>query len=851
MRKVTLKGLFAHKLRFALTALSVMLGIAFLSGTLVLTDTVRKTFDDLFASVNEGTDAYIRAKESVDSPFGEAQRARISADLLPEIEAVDGVAAADGNLQFYAQLVDQDGDAIGNPDFGAPTFGFNWSDIEELNPFRLEPGSKAPEADDEIVVNQSAAEEGDLKVGDSVQVLTQAAPKTYTLVGIAKFGDTGSAGGSTSTLFTTAEAQRINDADGQFDSISAVAEDGVSETELTRRIREALDDPTLQVMTGAEITKEQQDQIQEGLGFFTIALTVFAGIALFVGMFIILNTFSVTVAQRQRELALLRAIGASGRQVLTSVMAEAFLVGLFASIVGIVAGIGLSVALKGLLDAFGFEIPAGGVVIKPATIIISLVVGTLVTVISAIVPARRAATIPPIAAMRDVAIERTDRNGRRAVIGIAILALGIASMALGLFGDAENGIIYVGVGALIVFIAVFVLGPLFARQLSRVIGAPLPKLRGITGALARQNAMRNPKRTSATAAALMIGVALVGFITIFAASAKRTIDVQVDNALEADYVLTTGGFGFGTFSPDLATEVAALPDVEAVSALRFAQAEFDGSEEFVGGIDPVTVGQVFDLAPQEGDIADLGTDGLAISDTVAEDEGWTVGTDVSTKFPNGTEDLTVVAVYGTGANEGLADYLLSIETFTEQYPSQLDNQVFIKMKPSVDSAEAERSIERVLEAYPNVELQNPSEYKQAQVDQITSILNLIYALLFLAVFIAVIGIANTLALSIYERTREIGLLRAVGMSRSQVRSSIRWESVIIAIFGSILGLVIGLFFGWAVVESLKDEGITEFAPPGGQLLLVLIVAAILGVVAAILPARRAAKLDVLRAVTTE
>ena len=853
MTRVTIKGLLAHKLRFLLTALAVMLGVAFMSGTMVLTDTISRTFDNLFADVNRGTDAFVRSRQSLSGQFGNTQRGRVPASLVPEIETVDGVDDAQGNLQFYAQLVDKNDDPLGNPGQGAPTFGFNWVPNSRLNPYRLEPGGRAPTGPDEVVIDAGSAKDAGFKVGDRVKILTQGPPKEYQIVGIAKFGDADSAAGSTAALFDTATAQAITGAVDQFDSISVVAKPGVSQETLKNRIAAQLDSKAYQVLTGAQITKENQSDIKDAFSFFNIALVVFALIALFVGSFIIFNTFSIVVAQRIREMALLRALGASGRQVMASVLSEAVLVGLFASVIGLVAGIALSSALKALLGAFGFDIPAGGTVVSVRTVIVALVVGSVVTLASAIVPARKASGVPPIAAMRDVAIEDRPQSGRRVLIGFGITVLGVLALFAGLFGG--SGIQFVGLGAFIVFIGVFVLGPVIARPASGFIGWPIRRLRGITGALARDNAMRNPKRTSATAAALMIGVALVAFITIFAESTKRSIDAQVDRAFKADFVISTGagfGGGFGGFSPQLADDVAKLPEVGASSPLRFNQAEFDGSSKFFVAIQPQSATELFDLKVQAGKVTDLAQNAtLGVSRTVADDQGWKLGTRVPVKFPDGTTELTVRTIFGNGQKEGLADYALSIATFNAHYTDQLDQQVYVKLAPGVSPADARKGIDRVLTAYPNAKLQDRTQFKEAQAAQINQLLNLIYALLLLAVVIALIGIANTLALSIYERTRELGLLRAVGMSRRQLRSMVRWESVIISLLGTLLGLVIGLFFGWAVVQALKDQGITEFAPPGAQLVLVVIIGGFAGVLAAIGPARRAAKLDVLKAVSQE
>src|ERR687897_192304 len=418
MARLTIKGLLAHKLRFLLTALAVMLGVAFMSGTMVLTDTISRTFDNLFADVNRGTDAFVRSRESLTSSFGgDRQRGRIPASLLPEIESVDGAAKAEGNLQFYAQLVDK--------------------------------------KDDEIVIDAGSATEGDFKLGDQVNVLTQGPPKEYQIVGIAKFGDADSAAGSTAALFDTPTAQAITGAGDEFDSISVVAAPSVSQETLTKRITDKLDNNAYQVLTGEQITEENQSDIKDALSFFNIALVVFALIALFVGSFIIFNTFSIVVAQRVREMALLRAVGASGRQVMGSVLTEAVLVGLFASVIGLGAGILLSSALKGLLDAFGFDIPAGAAVVSAQTVIVALLVGVGVTILSAIVPARKASRVPPVAAMRDVATEDRPHSGRRVLIGAGVTLVGVLALFGGLFGDA--GIEFVGLGAFIVFIGVFVL----------------------------------------------------------------------------------------------------------------------------------------------------------------------------------------------------------------------------------------------------------------------------------------------------------------------------------------------------------------------------------------------------------
>lgn len=856
MFKLTVRGLLSHKLRFALTALAVTLGVAFLSGTMVLNDTIKRTFDNLFADVNKGTDAALRSKSKLETDFG-TQRQRIPASLVGRVGRVDGVAREDGKpvvagqLGFYAQMVDRQGEPIGTPGQGAPTFGFTWDSFRELSPWRLAAGH-APAKDDEVVVDKASADSAGFRVGGRVRVLSQASPGTYRISGIAKFGDVDSPAGATVVLFTPSRAQTITGATNQYDAIAVGGAPGVSQATLVARIKATIHDPAIQVITGAALTKENQDEIAKNLSFFNTAMLIFALVALFVCCFIIFNTFSIIVAQRIREMALLRAIGASGLQVRLSVLGESVVVGALASVAGLGAGILLSSGLKALLAGFGFEIPAGGTVVNARTVIVAIVVGTVVTFVSAFFPARRASRVPPIAAMRDVAIDRAAHSVVRVAIGCAVTGLGVVALLVGLFGGVKNGLSFVGLGALVVFLGVALLGPTIARPVSRVLGWPLERIKGTTGVLARENAARNPKRTSSTAAALMIGVALVGFITIFASSTKRSISAAVDRAFRADFVVAAKGGGFGGgFSPDLADQIRQLPQVEAASGLRFGAFQAEGKNKFLVAADPSSIDALFDVHTEVGDIHQLEPTGIAIATKVADAKGWKVGDTLHARFPNGARDLTITALYGTGQQQGLSDYFMSLDGFSVAYPEQLDNQIYARTKPGVTPVEGRRAIERVVKPYPNAKLEDRAQYKQSQEDRVNQLVNLIYALLFLAVFIAGIGIANTLALSIVERTRELGLLRAVGMSRAQLRSTIRWEAVIISLLGTLLGLGIGLFFGWAIVLALKGQGITEFAPPGLQLLVIVLLAALLAVAFAYFPARRASRLDVLTAISTE
>jgi putative ABC transport system permease protein len=842
--RIALKGLLARKLRLFTTSIAVLLGVAFMSGTLVLTDTMGRTFDRLFADATAGTDAAVRGKAVISSDFA-IDRDRVPASVVETVRRTPGVKAAEGFVAGYAQVVGKDGKAVGNPGMGAPTFGRNWPTVAALNPFRLAEGT-APASNEDVVLDRYTAKEAGAGVGDPLTVLTERGPVRVRVSGIATFGDADGTGGATNVMFTSAAAQRWVAAPGAFDQVGAVAEDGVSQEELRERLAARVPG-NAEVITGKALTEENQSTIRKSLRFFNTFLFTFAVVALLVGSFIIYNTFSIIVAQRGREMALMRAVGASRRQVLGAVLVEAVAVGVLASVLGMLAGVAVAAGLKALLAGFGIDIPAGGIVFSAKTAILSLVTGVGVSVVSALFPARRASKVPPIAAMRDLAVESTGIRRRTIVAGL-FTAAGVAVLMVGLFGDAGAGA--VGLGAVLVFFGVAGLGPVFARPVAGLIGAPLPRLRGMAGTLARENSMRNPKRTASTAAALMIGVGLVAFITIFAASAKQSIDESIDRAFTGDFVVDSGSFGFGGLSPTLAADLARLPEVEAVTGYRIGQAEVEGATKFLAAVDPRTVERIVDLDVRQGSLDDLDATSVAVEAETARTKGLAIGDPVRMTFARtGDRTMTVRAIFERADIGG--QYLLPISAYEANFATQFDARVFVAKSDDVSAADARAAVERVTGPYPNAKLQDQTQFKEAQAAQINQLLALIYVLLFLAVFIALLGIANTLALSIFERTRELGLLRAVGMTRAQLRTTVRWESVIIALFGTFLGLVIGLFFGWALVRSLQNEGFTSFVVPPGQLLTVVVVAALAGIVAAIGPGRRAAGLDVLRAIASD
>ena len=846
MLKATLKSLLAHKLRMALTALAVVLGVGFIAGTYVLTDTMDATFEDLFSGVSQGVDVYVRAESSFESEMG-GSREPIDQELLETVRAIPGVAAAEGAVSGYAQLVDKQGDAI-SPN-GAPTLGASWSD-PPLNSLTMRIG-EPPTSSDSVVIDAATSEEHGFRVGDSVQLLFVGAPREFTVSGIAGFGDANNLAGATLAIFELETAQEVFDRVGEFDSIDVAAAEDISGAELRDRIASELPSG-LEAVTGQSVADEQTKSVQRSLGFFNTALLVFAGIALFVGAFIIFNTFSITVAQRTREFALLRALGASGGQVMASVVIEAFVLGAIASAIGLAVGVLVAMGLESLLAGFGIDLPSSGLVLLPRTVFVSMALGVLVTVASSVVPARKAAKVSPMAALRESAPQTARWSRKRTVVGVLLTTLGAALLLLGLFGDADNPASLVGLGALIVFLGVAILTPLFAGPLALALGSPVARI-DVPGKLAQQNAARNPKRTAATAAALMIGLALVGFVSIFGASVTESTNKIYEEGIKADFMLVSSSLGGSAgFSSAIAEDLVDTHELTAVAPLRVGQWRLERTKTlFVVGTDPNTFDDVADLDVKQGDLAALSDGGVLVYDKTAEDLGLEVGDELQMEFA--ATGIKGERVVGTFANKSVVgtDYVISLDTYDANFPDQRDSTVLVKAAPGVDPADARRVVEDAAEPFPNVEVQDQTEMKEQSAQQIDQLLGLVTALLGLALVIALLGITNTLALSVFERTRELGLMRAIGMLRTQTRTMIRWEAVLISIIGALLGIIVGLFFGWALVEALAEQGITELAIPGGRLFVYVVVAGVAGVLAAIPPARRAANLNILKAIGTE
>ncbi len=848
--RLSRSSLLAHKRRFAGTFLAVFLGVAFLAGTLVMGDTLRAGFDTMFGNATSGTDAVVRSAEAITTP-GESEgvRAPVPTDLVRTVEQVPGVAAAAPDIQGAGQLMGANGKPIGGQ--GPPTLAGNWIDDPALNPYRLAEG-RAPEKSGEVVVNRGTADRGDLKIGDTTTLRTPD-PVEVKIVGLATFGGEDGMAQVTYTGMTRADAEKYLTAEpGRASGILVRAGPGVSQQELVDRLTPVLP-RGVEAITGQESTEENTDMISsQFLTIFTTFLLVFSGVALLVATFSIHNTFAIVVAQRTRENALLRALGASRRQVTASTLTEASVVALTASAAGLAGGIGVAAGLQALFPAIGFPFPEGDLVVSALSMALPLAVGVVVCLGSALLPAVRAGHTAPLAALRETAVDQSGASRGRAVLGAGLAALAVAITLTGVL--VSPSLWPAGAGAVLALAAFVVLGPVAATAAVRVLGRPLDRLRGVTGGLARRNALRSPRRTAATASALMIGVAVVSLFTVFGASLKATMDQTVSRSFAGDVAVSTPSFGAGGsgLSPRLAAAVQRLPEVDTAVGLGRGVAEVNGSGRALTVTDPLALQRTFDLGTVRGSLSELGTHGIAITEKEAEKQGLAPGDRVRLGFTDGeTETFTVRAVYGQSELAG--EYVITRAAWAPHRTQDSDTLVAVSFKDGVSADAGKAAVEKVAARYGNPEVQTRDEYTQSSAGGIDMMLTLVYALLALAVLIALLGIANTLSLAVHERTRELGLLRAVGQTRSQLRAMVRWESVLVAAFGTVGGLGLGAFLGWVLVEASDgaSDSTFAFAMPPLQLAVVALVGLAAGALAGLRPARRAARLDVLRAIATE
>lgn len=853
MFRLSLKNVLARKGRLLLTALAIIAGTAFLSGVFVFSDTIRGTFDKIFASAFEKTDAFVRSTNKVDAGFS-TTRDQIPDTLIAEVRAVPGVTVAEGDVQGFAQMSTSAGKEMGGG--GPPTFGSVFQD-SPITPWSLAEG-RAASGGSEVVIDKAAADKFDVKVGDQVTITTQVGSQPFTVTGIVRFAGSDTTGGATWALFDLPTAQSfVIGKPGVVDSIAVGGDGSLSQQELADRIEQTLQQggaQNIEVLTGKQITDENKSEIEKGLSFLTLFLSIFALIAIFVGSFIIFNVFSISAAQRQQENALLRAIGASRGQVTRSLLAEALVVGIGGSLIGYVLGIGLAKTILSILTSAGFGVGSSSLEIKPSGFIITMLVGVVVTLLCAISPAIRSGRIPPLAAMRDVSVDRTAISVKRIVLGAAFLAIAALGIIAGLGGTTEM----LGVGVVALFIALIALGPLVAGPIATLATPILRGVAGVVGSIAGRNAARNPKRIALTAGALGVGLALLVGVATLGASAKQSVRDQVGEQFLGDFTVTPsqggGGDGFGGLPSTLAPAIAELPDVQAAAGLGATTANIQepGADEpsgkLVAAVDPTQAASTLGLKFTEGGWDALTADGILISKGHADDEDLTIGDQIGVTFLDGsTKQLAVAGIFDSNI---FGNYLFDRATFEGTSNPVFDTVIVVSAKPGADLNATATSIEQVVDQYPTAKFQTRDEYIDDQSSQVDTFLNFIYALLGMSIFIAILGIVITLMLSVYERRRELGLMRAVGTTRGQVAGSTVWESVLTALIGAVMGVVLGVILGWVVVEALKDQGLSSFSLPVSSIVLFTIVAIVLAVLAAIIPARRAAKSDILSAIAT-
>ena len=853
MTRVALRGLLGRKLRAVLTAFAIVIGVAMVSGTFVLTDTIKSAFTTVFTTVYQNTDAVISGKSAISSSNNgnSPTTPSLPSSLLPRVQALPSVALASGGISDSAQLVGRNGKVISSG--GAPGLAFSYSPAgQHFNALKLTSG-RFPTAANEIDIDSSTASKKNYKVGDEIGVVARGPVQHYRIVGTVEIGGVSSLGGATIAIFTLPEAQRIFNKVGQYDSISVAAKHGYSPQDVVNQIKPLLG-PSAQVKTGQQQAQQATKDTSGFLNIFQDFLLAFGGIALFVGSFVIANTLSITIAQRTRELATLRTLGATRRQVLRSVLVEAFVIGTLASIIGLFLGLLLAKGLNSLLDSFGINLPQTSTVFKTRTVIVALAVGIIITMIAALRPALRATRVAPIAAAREGALvppSRWSKYGPAAAYTTVVTA--VALMLIGLLvSSLSTGLrlLAVGIGAVALFIGVSMLAPKLVPPLVRVLGWPASKIGGSAGKLAQGNSSRNPARTASTASALMIGLALVTLVGVLAAGLRTGFKTNVNKAFIANYAITATN----NFSPiGLASEhaVRGVSGVTSVVGIRAGDGKAFGSTVNVTGVPP-NASEAIRVDWTHGGPqvpAELGANGAFVDKAYAKAQHLQLGSPLSVETPTG-KFLNLKLIGISNPPQGASPYgdvSISQALFDRAYQNPQNLYSFVNMHGGVTPANT-NSLNSALAGFPDAKLQTKSQFIDNQLSGLTTLLNLLYVLLSLSIVVSLFGIVNTLVLTVFERTRELGMLRAVGMSRRQVRRMIRHESVITALLGAAFGIPLGILLA-ALIGAAINFG--TFTVPVGTLIVFVIAAIIAGLIAAIWPARRAGKLNVLQALQYE
>ncbi|MFD5004394.1 ABC transporter permease [Streptomyces mutabilis] len=842
MFRTALRNVLAHKARLLMTVLAVMLGVAFVSGTLVFTNTISDALQNSSAKGFDHVDVAVTPEFQKAEGDKVGEEPELTQALVDDSARVPGAASAIGVVSGFTAVADKDGDLIGD---GWSTKGGNyWGEKDPRYPLT---DGRAPKGEGEILIDSRTAERTGYGVGDTVRMSVDGPVISPKVVGVFTTDDGGVAAGGSLTLFDTATAQKVFGKAGTYDEIDVEAKAGVTQAALKAELDKALPKDLVETTTGEKLADDQAEAIAASMSGMKQGLLVFAGIALFVGTFIIANTFTMLVAQRTKELALMRAVGASRRQVTRSVLIEAFVVGVVAAVTGLLAGIGIGAGMRALMSSMGQVVPDGPLVVSTGTIVAALAVGVLVTMLAAWLPGRRVAKIPPVAAMSSVHATATTKSlVLRNTLGALVSAAGIAVVLAATTMGGTDGQAPMGLGAVLLIIGVFILTPLLSRPLIAA-AAPVLRVFGVSGKLARQNSVRNPRRTAATASALMIGLTLITGMTVMAGSLQKSIDKMASAAIEADYVVSMANGNY--LSPDVGEKLGGTDGVTAISPLRNSAARIDGDTEYLTGVNGSTIAGLTDLKVEQGAFEVGGTKVVVDGDT-AKEKGWKAGSDFTVAYEDGEKQrLTVAGVYE--GNDMLSGIMLDNSVLTPHMTDPVDMQVMVKMSDGASSA-AKDSLQQALDTNPAIKIQDKKDISNEVAKMFTMMLNMLYGLLAMAVIVAVLGVINTLAMSVFERSQEIGMLRAIGLDRKGIKRMVRLESLVISLFGGVLGIGLGVFFGWAAGELMGSTIATyELVLPWGRMGVFLLLAAAVGVLAALWPARRAARLNMLQAIKAE
>ena len=848
MLRTTLRTALAHKGRLVLSTLAVVLGVSFVTGTLIFTNALDRTF----VSIIEGSaqDVLITPKSAVAEDFtsdrGDAEPLLIDNDVVTEAAGVEGVQAAEGGINRNgAFLLNSDGDVVGA--VGPPALGVNWAQDPAVSTATITSGQE-PKREGEVAVDETTFPDLGIELGEKLEVITPGGQISTTLVGVFRFGETGGLAGATVTAFVPKQAQELFAKPGKWTQIEIAVADGYSDDEVAESLRTALAGDKLEIQTRAQQVEEQSDALRQGLSFFNYFLIGFAAVSLFVAAFLIYNTFSMLVAQRSQEFALLRAIGSTRRQVLGAVLTEAILVGLVSVVIGIAGGYLLALGLTALFGSFGLSLTAG-IALTPAAVGWALAIGIVVTLISALLPAVRGSRVPPVAALRESSGAREGVGKVRTVFGFIFL-LGAGVLVWQGLEQTETGAraSQVGIGVLLLLIAILLLAPLLGVAIVRLVSPLLSLIGRTSGKLAARNALRAPRRLATTASALTIGLALVVSVTVVTVSAKESVNALIDRSFRADLIVATETQQ--PFDPQIAADIRDVSGVEYVVSESGGPVQIDGQDGSLTAIGGGPLDAVADLTQKSGDLEKFGGTGAVVSSDLAGEKNWVVGDQLKILFASGQEKpFDIVGIYEESSL--LTGLVIDLEEYRTVGGAAQDQLLYVVTEDGANTDQVLKDVEDIAKANPLLQVLDQTQVKEDNSAQLDQLLFFVYGLLGLSVIIAALGVVNTLSLSVVERTRELGLLRAVGATRRQVRRAVRWEAVVVSVLGAVLGIGAGLVIGIGLQQALKDAGIEVLAIPVPALIWIVVLAMVIGVLASVLPARRASRLNILDAIATE